>query len=70
MKVKTFSSSSLSTIQDNINKFSNDNEIINVQYSSQPNLIIGLQQNCAEVRVQHYAVVSYNEKSTKGKVEG
>lgn len=70
MKIKTFSSSSLGTIQDSVNKFSNDNEIVSVQYSSQPSMIIGLQQNCAEVRVQHYAVVAYNEKITKGKVEG
>lgn len=70
MKIKTFSSSNLSTIQSEVNKFSEDNEVVNVQYNSQPNMIIGLQQNCAEVRVQHYAVVSYIEKGIKGKVEG
>ncbi len=70
MKIKTFSSSSLNTIQEKVNEFSKDNEIVNVQYSTQPNMIIGLNQNNAEVRVSHYVVVSYNEKGTKGKIEG
>lgn len=70
MQIKTFSSSNLSSIQSDVNSFAKNKKVISIQYSSQPNMIIGLQQNCATVRVQHYAVVVYEESNTKGKVVG
>lgn len=61
LKIMTFNDRSLKSLQDKVNSFSNKNEVVDIQYNSNIDMLIGLQQNCAEARVLHTCVVVYKE---------
>lgn len=62
LKVKIISRQSASSLEEAINDFSSKHDVINVQYSTQLSMIIGLQQNNAECRTMHYAMITYKEE--------
>lgn len=62
LKVKLFNCLSTSSLQDDINSFSENHDVVDIQYSSNIHNIIGLQQQCAECRVLHTVMVVYKEE--------
>lgn len=65
LKVKMFNSRSSDSLVGEINRFSMFHDVVNIQYSTSMDMIIGLQQNNAECRTIHYAMVTYNENIDK-----